>query len=113
MALGNGNVSNQRTNNTNSKNYIPHPVDLSSIELPQELLDLAGAISKNVHEVWAADRMSEGWTFGAVRNDDKHETHCLVPFEELSDEEKAYDWNTAAYTLKLIMSLGFEIKKKQ
>ena len=57
--------------------------------------------------------MSEGWTYGPVRNDEKRETPCLVPFEELSDEEKAYDWNTAANTLKLIMSLGFEIQKKQ
>lgn len=96
----------------NSKKYIPQPVDLSGIELPQELLDLAQAISKNVHEVWAAGRMSEGWTYGLTRNDEKRETPCLVPFEELSDEEKAYDWNTAANTLKLIMSLGFEIKKK-
>ena len=97
----------------NSNNYIPHPADLSAIELPQELLDLAQAISKNVHEVWSAGRMSEAWTYGPVRNDEKRETPCLVPFEELPDEEKAYDWNTAANTLKLIMSLGCERKKKQ
>ena len=97
----------------NSNKYIQHTADLSAIEMQQELLDLAQAISKNVHEVWSAGRMSEGWTFGPVRNDEKRETPCLVPFEELSDEEKAYDWNTAANTLKLIMSLGFEIKKKQ
>ncbi len=93
-------------------NYIPEPVDLSNIELPKELLELADAISKNVHEVWALGRMGEGWTWGPVRDDSRRETPCLVPYEELSDEEKAYDWNTAASTLKLIMSLGFEIKKK-
>lgn len=97
----------------NSNNYIPHPADLSAIELPQELLALAQAISKNVHEVWATGRMSEGWTYGPVRDDAKRQTPCLVPYEELSDEEKAYDWNTAANTLKYIMSLGFEIKKNQ
>lgn len=96
----------------NTNNYTPHPADLSGVELPQELLELAEAISKNVHEVWSAGRMSEGWSYGPVRNDEKHETPCLVPFEELSDEEKAYDWNTAANTLKYIIALGFEIKKK-
>ncbi|MBQ0022222.1 MAG: Ryanodine receptor Ryr [Prevotellaceae bacterium] len=75
-------------------------------------ISMAEAISKNVHEVWAAGRMREGWTFGPLRNDEKRETPCLVPYEELSDEEKAYDWNTAANTLKYIISLGFEIKKK-
>ena len=97
----------------NSNKYIPQPADLSGVELPQELLELAEAISKNVHEVWAAGRMKEGWVYGQVRNDAKRETPCLVPFEELSDEEKAYDWNTAANTLKFIMSLVLEIKKKQ
>ena len=96
-----------------STNYIPNPIDLSEIELPEELMQLANAISKNVHEVWAEGRIKEGWTWGPVRDDRKRETPCLVPYEELSDEEKAYDWNTAASTLKLIMSLGFDIRKKQ
>ena len=95
------------------KEYIPSPIDLDSVELPPELMALADAISKNVHEVWASGRISEGWTWGPVRDDIKRETPCLVPYEELSDEEKAYDWNTAASTLKLIVSLGFEIKKKK
>ena len=97
----------------NTNTYIPKPADISEIELPQELLEYTDAISKNVHEVWSAGRMSEGWTYGPVRNDEKRETPCLVPYEELSDEEKAYDWNTASNALKFIMSLGFEIKKKQ
>ena len=95
------------------KEYIPKPAELDDIDLPEELLELADAISKNVHEVWAAERIKEGWTFGPVRDDKKRETPCLVPYEELSDEEKAYDWNTALNTLKFIVSLGFGIKKKQ
>lgn len=97
----------------NTNDYTPHPADLTGIELPQELLELKEVISKNIHEVWSAGRMREDWTFGPVRNDEKRETPCLVPYEELPEEEKAYDWNTAANTLKFIMSLGFEIKKKQ
>lgn len=45
--------------------------------------------------LWVAGRLSEGWMFGPVRNDEKRETPCLVPFEELSDKEKIYGWNTA------------------
>ena len=92
-------------------NYIPNPVDLSEVELPQELVELVEAISKNVHDVWAANRMSEGWSYGPTRDDAKRETPCLVPYEELSDEEKAYDRNTATNTLKYIISLGYKITK--
>ena len=32
-----------------------------------------------------------------------------MPYEELPEEEKAYDRNTSIGTLKLIMKLGFKI----
>lgn len=92
-------------------NYSPSPVDTDNVQLPEELMALAEAISKNVHEVWAQNRMNEGWTYGPVRDDQKRQTPCLVPYEELPEEEKAYDRNTALSTLKFIVAQGFEIKK--
>ena len=94
-------------------NYIPEPVDLSNIELPKELLELADAISKNVHEVWAKSRMDEGWTYGEVRDDARKHHPCLVPYEELPESEKDYDRNTSQETIKMIMSLGFRIVKAE
>lgn len=96
----------------NENKYIPQPLDTTNVELPQELLNLAEDIAKNVHEVWAQNRMNEGWVYGPVRNDEKRETPCLVPYEELPEEEKAYDRNTAFSTLRLIVSLGFDILRK-
>lgn len=97
----------------NYNEYTPQPLDTTNVELPQELLNLAEDIAKNVHEVWAQNRMKEGWVYGPVRNDEKRETPCLVPYEELPEEEKAYDRNTAFSTLRLIVSLGFDIVKKE
>ena len=93
-------------------NYIPSPLDDTSVELPKELDALAESLARNVHEVWAANRMEEGWTYGPVRDDDKKETPCLVPYEELPEIEKAYDRNTAIGTFKYIVAKGFEIVKK-
>ncbi len=97
----------------NNKHYTPQPVDVADIELPAELMELAEVISKNVHEVWAQNRINEGWVYGAERNDTLRTTPCLVPYEELSDEEKAYDRETALNTLKHIIALGFNIKKRE
>ncbi len=94
-----------------SNNYTPTPVDTTNIQLPEELMALAEAISKNVHEVWAQNRIREGWTYGPVRDDQKRQTPCLVPYDQLPEEEKAYDRNTAFGTLKFIVSQGFEIHK--
>lgn len=97
---------------TAGKVYVPAPVDTSSVELPEELLLLTDKIAENVHDVWAVGRISEGWKYGPVKDSEKKETPCLVPYSELSDSEKSYDVNTALETLKLIVALGYEIRKK-
>ena len=93
------------------KTYLPQPVDTSQVELPQELIDLGEAIAENVHDVWAQGRLSEGWTYGPVRDDQKKQTPCLVPYSDLPESEKAYDRNTAFETLKFILAKGFKIEK--
>lgn len=91
--------------------YIPQPIDIKEVVLPKELNDLAEEIAKNVHEVWAAGRMRDGWTYGEERNDTDLKHPGLVPYEELTETEKMYDRKTSQETLKLIIKLGFKIVK--
>ena len=93
--------------------YIPKPVDTSGITLPQEILDIQEKLAKNTHETWAAQRLADGWKQGAERNDQEKIHPCLIPYEELSETEKNYDRNTAMETLKLIIALGYEIRRKE
>ena len=51
------------------KNYTPNPIDTSDIRLDDSLLELTEKIAENVHEVWAAGRVNEGWKYGKERND--------------------------------------------
>lgn len=94
------------------KKYIPTPMNTEGVTLPEELLPLVEQMAENVHEVWAQNRISQGWSYGVTRNDDLKQHPCLVPYQQLPEEEKAYDRNTAIETLKLIQKLGFEINKK-
>lgn len=66
-------------------------------------------LAKNVHEVWAKGRVEQGWTYGEERDDTLKKHPCLVPYEDLPEEEKAYDRNTAIETLKFITKMGFKI----
>lgn len=93
------------------KEYIPNPVDTKSIQISDELKSLVGEMAKNVHEVWAQTRISQGWTYGEERNDAEKKHPCLVPYDELSEEEKEYDRNTSIETIKLILKLGFKISR--
>lgn len=91
--------------------YNPSPIDTSRVILSDDLLDLTEKIAENVHEVWAVGRVSEGWVYGASRDDAAKTTPCLVPYDSLSESEKEYDRNTALETLKLIVALGYKIEK--
>ena len=95
-----------------TNNYIPQPIDTTAVVLPKELMNLAEEMAKNVHEVWAAGRIADGWTYGEVR-DDAHKTHpCLIPYEELPESEKEYDRKASVETLKFIVKAGYHIEKK-
>ena len=89
--------------------YIPNPIDTSDVQLPEKLIGLTELIAENVHEVWAAGRITEGWSYGEERDTELKITPCLVPYENLSEEEKNYDRMTAMETLKVIYKLGYEI----
>lgn len=93
------------------RNYVPQPVNTDIVELGQDLECLVEQMAKNTHEVWAKTRIEQGWTYGEQRDDTKKQHPCLIAYEELSNEEKEYDRNTAIETLKLVKTLGFDIVK--
>ncbi len=91
--------------------YIPHPIDTSKTTLPPRLVELTERLAENTHEVWAQQRLAEGWTHGPSRNDTLKQHPGLVPYAELSETEKEYDRRTALETLRLILHLGYEIRQ--
>lgn len=95
------------------KTYDPKPIDLSQVELPEELNELREALAENAHDVWAVERMAQGWTYGPKRDDDKKETPCMVPYSQLPESEKKFDRDMAESSLKLVKAVGYEIIKKE
>lgn len=91
--------------------YAPHPLDTSYVSLGEDLLALCELLAENVHEVWAAGRLREGWRYSERRDDVRRETPCLVPYDELPEEEKEYDRATAMATIRTILALGYRIEK--
>lgn len=69
-------------------------------------------LSKNVHNQWMAGRIAEGWKYGQQRNDERKEHPGIIPYENLSDEEKEYDRQTVIATIRGLVECGFEVTKK-
>lgn len=93
--------------------YTPSPLDTSSERLPEELYPLTEQIAKQVHEVWARNRILQGWTYGPVRDDKLKQHPCLIPYESLTEDEKHFDRQTAFETLRFIRHMGFDVVPAQ
>lgn len=91
--------------------YIPQPIETKDVELSDDLKSLSEDLAKHVHEVWAKGRIAQGWTHGPGRNDNLKQTPCLVPYEELTEEERDYDRNTSQETLRFLIKQGYRIVK--
>ena len=92
--------------------YEPHPIDVDKIPLDGDLEELQEAIAENAHDVWAAARIKEGWTYGEERDDVNLKHPDLIPYTALPDSEKEYDRIMAFNTIKLVKKLGFDIVKR-
>ena len=89
--------------------YEPKPIDLSDVNLSEELMKLTEEIAENVHDVWAEGRIAEGWTYGPIRDSVNKETPLLVSYSELPESEKEFDRNTALSVIKYIVKKGYRI----
>ncbi|MBD2353952.1 DUF4071 domain-containing protein [Tolypothrix sp. FACHB-123] len=92
--------------------YKPEPIDTSKAIVNSEHLKLTELLAKNTHEIWAQQRIAEGWKFGIQRDDIRKEHPGLVPYEELSESEKQYDRNTALGVIKVLLALGYRLEGK-
>ena len=95
------------------RQYDPQPIDVTEFPLEGDIKDLIEAIAENCHDIWARERIDDGWTYGEKRDDDHKKHPDLVPYSDLTEEEKKYDRKMAQGTLELIQRLGYKIVKKK
>jgi RyR domain len=97
------------SNKETAVTYVPSPLSTDGVEVPPELLELRERLAENAHELWAKQRMTDGWRLGPRRDDARKEHPCLVPYSELPEAERDYDRLLAMETIKTILALGFRV----
>ena len=91
----------------------PEPFEPFESPLPPELHELTEILARHVHDTWVRIRKAQGWTIGPERDDGRKEHPCLVPYDELPEEEKESDRQTTLATLRGLIAMGFEIRRPQ
>ncbi len=44
------------------------------------------------HASWMKQKLEEGWKYGPVKDPERKEHHCIVPFDQLPREQQAKDF---------------------
>uniref|UniRef100_A0AAQ5YL56 Ryanodine receptor 2 n=1 Tax=Amphiprion ocellaris TaxID=80972 RepID=A0AAQ5YL56_AMPOC len=89
--------------------FTPTPVDTSQIVLPPHLERIREKLAENIHELWVMNKIELGWTYGAVRDDNKRQHPCLVEFSKLPEQERSYNLQMSLETLKTLLALGCHV----
>lgn len=55
-------------------------------------LDKPGATPEDSHIAWLEDKRADGWKYGPVKDAEKKEHPCFLPYAELPVEQKAKDY---------------------
>ncbi|HVT79406.1 MAG TPA: RyR domain-containing protein [Phycisphaerae bacterium] len=92
--------------------YTPRPIDTSTVRLSPDLLALTERLAENTHDIWARQKIGDGWRHGPT--DAAAKTHAsLVPYSQLPESEKQYDRATAMETIKALLALGYGVRKQE
>lgn len=97
--------------------YVPEPVDTTSVELTDELVNVVELLSKNMHETWAESKINAGFSYAPVRShylDSGAQTSpMLVPYEMLSESEKEMNRENASQLVKTMLVAGYTIERDE
>ena len=52
---------------------------------------LAGNTPEQSHEMWMAEKAANGWVYGPVKDPEKKQHPCMVPYSDLPPEQRAKD----------------------
>jgi len=51
----------------------------------------AGATEQGLHQSWCDSKVQDGWTYGPVKDAEAKTHPCLVPYDELPEDQRRKD----------------------
>jgi len=90
-----------------SNGYKPAPLDLSAIELNPKTEELVDKLAENTHNVWARERITQGWTYGLSEDTEARRSPHLVQYGDVDDAIKVANRAAASETVKTLLVYGY------
>uniref|UniRef100_A0A4D5R9V0 Ryanodine receptor 44F n=1 Tax=Scolopendra viridis TaxID=118503 RepID=A0A4D5R9V0_SCOVI len=90
--------------------YKPAPLDLSAITLTQRTEELVDHLAENTHNIWAKERIQQGWTYGLHEDNDNKRSPHLVPYNKVDEAIKKANRDTASETVRTLLAYGYNLE---
>ncbi|XP_060765620.1 ryanodine receptor 1 isoform X1 [Neoarius graeffei] len=95
---------------TQSNGYKPAPLDLNHVKLTPNQNTLVERLAENGHNVWARDRVRQGWTYSIVQDIINKRNPRLVPYNLLDEKTKKTNRDTVCAAVRTLIGYGYNIE---
>uniref|UniRef100_A0A674D9Z6 Ryanodine receptor 1 n=1 Tax=Salmo trutta TaxID=8032 RepID=A0A674D9Z6_SALTR len=93
-----------------SSGYKPAPLDLNHVKLTPNQTNLVERLAENGHNVWARDRVHQGWTYSIVQDIMNKRNPRLVPYNLLDEKTKKTNRDTVCAAVRTLIGYGYNIE---
>ncbi|XP_077975839.1 ryanodine receptor 2-like isoform X3 [Styela clava] len=90
--------------------YKPSPLDLSHVRLSHQMEMLVEKLANNAHNVWARERVKQGWTYGLNLDVKTKRNPRLVPFHLLDDAARQSNRNSIRELVRTLLGYGYAVE---
>uniref|UniRef100_W5KBL7 Ryanodine receptor 3 n=1 Tax=Astyanax mexicanus TaxID=7994 RepID=W5KBL7_ASTMX len=92
-----------------SNGYKPAPLELSEVKLTPGQEVLVDKLAENAHNVWAKDRIKQGWTYGIQQDLKSRRNPRLVPYALLDERTKKSNRDSLREAIRTLIGYGYNI----
>ncbi|XP_053540880.1 ryanodine receptor 2 isoform X2 [Ictalurus punctatus] len=93
-----------------SSGYKPAPMDLSHIKLASTQEAMVDRLAENAHNVWARDRIRQGWTYGIQQDVKNKRNPRLVPYALLDERTKKSNKDSLREAVRTLLGYGYNLE---
>ncbi|CAH1792824.1 unnamed protein product, partial [Owenia fusiformis] len=72
--------------------------------------ELVDCLAENTHNVWARDRIKQGWTYGVIEDQYTRRSPHLVPYNKVDPLIKKANRETANETVRTLLAYGYQLE---
>ncbi|XP_076834095.1 ryanodine receptor 3 isoform X5 [Brachyhypopomus gauderio] len=93
-----------------SNGYKPTPLELSDVKLTPSQELLVDRLAENAHNVWAKERIKQGWTYGIQQDVKSKRNPRLVPYALLDERTKKSNRDSLREAIRTLIGYGYNIE---